>query len=651
MSVMAIDREVYRPTQSLLARSPGYADPENGLFSPAAEDEPAASAQALARPLLQVRNLRVQLASGADVVSDISFSVAAGRITGLVGESGSGKTTIASALLAYVRHGARIVDGRIEVDGTDLLSLPEDTLRGMRGRVVAHVAQDPATTLNPLLRIGTHLHEVLEVHEPALGRRAREARILGVLEEVGLPSEAEFLKRFPHQLSGGQQQRVLLAQAFVLKPRLIVLDEPTTALDVTTQAKVLETIRSLCRQHGVAAVYVSHDLAVVRELVDDVIVLYAGRVAEAAPLQALFARPTHPYTQGLLAAIPDVAERRVLQPIPGQAPAPGTRPQGCAFAPRCPLRQDACGERVPELVRVDASRKAACLRLDAGPAFQVGSIAAARAVAPEDGPVLLEVEQLDAWYGARQVLSGASLQLVQGECVALVGESGSGKTTFARALAGLGDNALGSVRYRGKPLSLKSRERSVSTRHQIQYIFQNPYRALNPRHTVEQTLTAAVRHFFRLDQKRARLRAAEVLSQVSLQPGLLHAYPRELSGGERQRVAIARALVCEPRLLICDEITSALDVSVQATILALLRALQAGGLSILFVTHDLGVVRALADQVVVLRDGRVVERGTVEDVLDRPFAAYTRQLVEHSPSLLDRECRTHVAPRIVRYSI
>lgn len=642
MSAIALSERSSIPAAAPLRESNRAASA--GLDSPFAVAEPD-------RALLEVSGLLVRLGNGADVVSDVSFSVVAGSILGLVGESGSGKTTIASALLAHVRNGARIVGGRIVVDGVDLLSLTESSLRAMRGRVVAHVAQDPAATLNPLMRIGSLMHEVLEVHEPALGRREREQRILAVFDEVGLPAEGEFLKRFPHQLSGGQQQRVLLAQAFVLRPKLIVLDEPTTALDVTTQAKVLATIRTLCRQHGVAAVYVSHDLAVVRELVDEVIVLYAGRVVERAPLETLFSTPAHPYTQGLLAAIPDVAERRPLQPIPGQAPAPGTRPRGCAFAPRCPLHVEDCAQDVPKLARVDAKRQAACLRLDDGPAFSVGVAEIGRRARPAGHAALLDVAGLDAWYGSRQVLFNVSLQLAQGECVAVVGESGSGKTTFARALAGLGDNAHGALSYGGQHLPLKARERPEYMRSQIQYIFQNPYRALNPRHTVGQTLTAVLRHFFDIDAAEARHRAEAVLAQVSLQPGIFDAYPRELSGGERQRVAIARALVCQPKVLICDEITSALDVSVQATILALLRDLQASGLSILFVTHDLGVVRALADQVVVLRSGYVIERGSSEDVLDHPFAAYTRQLVENSPSLLEKQLRVKQQPRLIRYSI
>jgi peptide/nickel transport system ATP-binding protein len=581
----------------------------------------------------------------------VSFTVSAGKIIGLVGESGSGKTTVASALLGYVRHGARIVSGQVWVDGTDILALPQADLRKLRGSVVTHVAQDPATALNPLIRIGAHLHEVLSAHEPVLRKRERERRILDLFAEVGLPAEVGFLRRFPHQLSGGQQQRVLLALAFILRPRLIVLDEPTTALDVTTQAMVLDTIRTLCRQHAVAAVYVSHDLAVVRDLADEVIVLYAGRVVETSPLHTLFAEPAHPYTQGLLAALPDVAVRRTLQPIPGHAPAPGTRPAGCAFAPRCPLRTEQCEGASPSLVAIEGGRYAACFRVGEAPAFFAGTIDSVRHTEAVAQPALLEVRQVNAWYGAQHILCDVSLQLAAGECLAIVGESGSGKTTLARGLAGLGEHVVGDLVYQGLALPLKAREREAGIRRQIQYIFQNPYRALNPRHTVGETLTAAVHHFFHVDAQEARRRATAMLAQVSLQPGILDVYPRELSGGERQRVAIARALVCEPRLLICDEITSALDVSVQAAILALLRTLQQEGLAILFVTHDLGVVRALADQVVVLRNGNIIERGSTDEILDAPFTDYTRQLVQNSPSLLSREHRLpKPTARAIRYS-
>ena len=600
--------------------------------------------------VLTVDKLAVALVNtGDDVVQDVCFQLRQGEILGLVGESGSGKSTVASALLGYARYGAKIIQGHIRVVGHDIRQLNEKALRAIRGKVISYVPQDPATALNPALRIGKQLQEVLQVHEPALALVAREQRIHAVLREVGLPVHTEFLNRFPHQLSGGQQQRVLLALAFVLQPKVIVLDEPTTALDVSTQTLVLNIIRQFCRQHGVAAVYVSHDLAVVKDLVDRVIVLYAGRIVEDAPLVALFEQAHHPYSQGLLAAIPDVAQRRQLAPIKGQAPAPGTRPQGCAFASRCPYRSELCAQVAPALLTVDATitgsqvHRVACyhqqlqgqgdhqdrITVPADDELALQNTAAAG----RQANVLFAASHINAWYGPQQALFDVSLQLEQGQCLALVGESGSGKTTLSRILAGLNDQASGQVLFAGQPLSLNVRQRSELARREIQYVFQNPYRALNPSLTVGQTLTTALRHFFPLSRQQAREQALQVLAKVSLQPKVFDALPRELSGGERQRVALARALVCQPKVLICDEITSALDVSVQASILLLLQQLQAQGLSILFVTHNLGVVRAIADSVVVLRHGQIVEQGDTAQVLDHPIHPYTQQLIAHAPSL------------------
>ena len=582
--------------------------------------------------VLQVRDLRVELPGQIDVLSGVTFSLECGEILGLVGESGSGKTTLANALLAHARRGARIVGGQVEVSGQSLLTLAGEDLRRARGSLIGYVAQDPATALNPALRIGSLLRETLGVHQVELDRTAQQQRIVETLRDVGLPDDAAFLQRFPHQLSGGQQQRVMLALAFVLRPALIVLDEPTTALDVTTQAHILATLRRLCKSLGVAAVYVSHDLAVIKDLVDRVMVMYAGRIVEVAQREVLFHRPAHPYTRGLLAAIPDVAQRRDLLAIPGQAPAPGQRPQGCAFAPRCARRVAACSVVEPQLQDVSSQQRVACL----APHLQVLELVGQSVLAPVTAALeltpLLEIKDLNVAYD-RQVLFDVSLRVAAGECLALVGESGSGKTSLARAIAGLGENAEGEVHYAGGLLSLSARQRDGAQRHQIQYIFQNPYRALNPRQTVYQTLSAPLEHFFGLKGAAARERVDAVLKRVSLPVSVADQYPHSLSGGERQRVAIARALVCEPKLLICDEITSALDVSVQASILALLRRLQGEGLTLLFVTHDLGVVRAIADRVLVLKLGRVVEQGRVDAVLDQPQAAYTRTLLENSPTL------------------
>lgn len=582
--------------------------------------------------VLQVTQLRVELRDQVDVLSGVSFSLDAGEIVGLVGESGSGKTTLATALLAHARRGARIVSGRVEVAGQALLELQGEALRQARGSLIGYVAQDPATALNPALRIGGLLRETLAVHQVRLNRAAQQQRIVETLRDVGLPDDPEFLRRFPHQLSGGQQQRVMLALAFVLRPRLIVLDEPTTALDVTTQAHILATLRRLCKSLGVAAVYVSHDLAVIKDLVDRVMVMYAGRLVEIASREALFSRPAHPYTRGLLAAIPDVAQRRDLLPIPGHAPAPGQRPGGCAFAPRCSRRRAECSAAEPTLRELRAQQQVACVEpyVQGVQLTPQVPLLAIDDVAPR--PALLEINGLNLAYD-RQVLFDVSLRLLPGECLALVGESGSGKTSLARAVAGLGENAEGELLYAGQPLKLAARQRAAGLRHQIQYIFQNPYRALNPRQSVYQTLSAPLQHFFGIKGAPARERVEAVLKRVSLPASVADLYPHSLSGGERQRVAIARALICEPKLLICDEITSALDVSVQASILALLRQLQAQGLTLLFVTHDLGVVRAIADRVLVLKLGRVVEQGRVDEVLDRPQAAYTQTLLENSPTL------------------
>lgn len=585
--------------------------------------------------VLDVAGLRVELSPEIDVIDHIFFRLSPGEILGLVGESGSGKTTLATALLGHARKGARIAAGKILVAGQSILELDAQALRQARGTLVSYVPQDPATSLNPALRLATLLKETLQVHEPNLDKQQQQQWLQDVLRDVGLPDDDAFLKRFPHQLSGGQQQRVLLALAFLLRPRLIVLDEPTTALDVATQAHILDTLRHLCKRHGVAAVYVSHDLAVIKNLVDRVVVMYAGRLVEQSSRDKLFSSPAHPYSKGLLDAIPDVAQRRAINPIPGYAPAPGQRQAGCAFAPRCPSRIDACLSQVPALKSFAAEHQVACFNpLSIGAVGQSTEKVLSAQPNDADAKTLLQVRNLNVSYD-RQVLFDLNLDIKQGECLALVGESGSGKTTFARVLAGLGENISGEIDYDGHPLLFNSRQRPAAVRHQIQYVFQNPYRALNPRHTVGQSLATPLQHFFGIKGKACRERIAEILQRVSLRDSVAAQYPHSLSGGERQRVAIARALICEPRLLICDEVTSALDVSVQASILALLQDLQQQeGLTLLFVTHDLGVVRAIADRVAVLRYGRIEEQGDAGQVLDSPQADYTRSLIEHSPSLV-----------------
>ncbi len=584
-------------------------------------------------PVVQVRDLRVVLTgSGVDVVDQVDFDIEAGAVLGLVGESGSGKTTVGTALLGHARRGARIAAGSVRVGGVDLLALPPERLRTMRGKLVCYVPQDPATALNPALRIGRQLREPLTVHEPELATDQVEERVQRVLAAVRLPGDSAFLRRFPHQLSGGQQQRVCLAMAFAPQPRAIVLDEPTTGLDVTTQAHVLDTVRELCAASGVAALYVTHDLAVVANLADSVLVMYAGRLVERGPAGVVLAAPRHPYTAKLIAAIPDIAERRALASITGSTPAPGARPPGCAFAPRCELATERCRDTTPTLTELTASHAVRCHHSERV------AVAALRpaglALGTPDERALLSAREVRCAYGARQVLHGVSLEVRAGECVAIVGESGSGKTTLARAIAGLTPRQGGVIELAGRPLAQTARSRAAADRQALQYVFQNPYASLNPRKTVAQILTTPARHFFGERAAAARPRILAALDRVALPARVLGRFPDQLSGGERQRVAIARALVCEPRLLVCDEITSALDVSVQAAIVDLLERLRSEqGVSMLFITHNLALVRSIADRVAVLHQGVIVETGATPDLLERPAAPYTKQLIADTPTL------------------
>jgi len=583
---------------------------------------------------LEVENLHVVLAdTDVDIVDEVSFSLTPGQILGLVGESGSGKTTVGLAILGHCRRGVRFAGGAVRIAGEDVLAKSDVELRSMRGRVVSYVPQDPASALNPAVRIETQLSETLAAHEDANGDA--RGRLHEMLAEVLLPQDREFLRRYPHQLSGGQQQRVALAMAFANRPRVIVLDEPTTGLDVTTQAHVLATVRDLCEAHGVAAVYVSHDLAVVANLASRVAVMYAGRVVETGPTQTLFLRAAHPYTRRLIEAIPELSGAHALIGIPGTAPRPGHRPPGCSFAPRCAFMQPTCQLAFPPRETVVVGHEVRCYRHDV---VLQESLAARPVATPpphvraEEG--LVAVRRIQASHGAHQVLFDVELLVRPHECVALVGESGSGKTTLARCIAGLHASYEGEIAFRGAPLAAGSRARTRETRRYIQYVFQSPYSSLNPRKTIEQIIGQPLRLFFDVGGSEARRRMVETLETVQLGASVLDRYPHHLSGGERQRVAIARALVAEPQLLICDEVTSALDVSVQAAIVDLLAELQRElGLGLLFVTHNLALIRTLAQEVAVMSDGRIVERGLVERVLDSPSAEYTRKLLSDTPSL------------------
>jgi peptide/nickel transport system ATP-binding protein len=582
---------------------------------------------------LDVRGLEVRVGpAGPDVVSEVSFTVQAGQVLGLVGESGSGKTTVVLALLGHARRGLRISSGEVQVDGVDLLRLPPAGLRAMRGARVAYVPQDPSAALNPTLRVGTQLREAVRVHPGVVDDP--DGRILEVLGEARLDASPDLLRRYPHQLSGGQQQRVGLAMAFACRPSLIVLDEPTTGLDVSTQRHVLDTIRSLCRAYGVAAVYVSHDLAVVGGLVSDVAVMYSGRIIEIGPTARVFGDPVHPYTRGLLSAVPSPLVAAKLTGIDGHPPRPGRRPAGCSFAPRCGFATENCRSEIPAPVVVDA-RAVRCLRVtQVRAAAATVSAAPSHRAAPAAKAPVLAVRGVSAGYGRTPVLAGVDLDVPAESCVAVVGESGSGKTTLARCIVGLHGGWTGDITFEGAPLAASARDRPKQVLRRVQYIFQNPYTSLNPRKTIGQIVAQPLEQFLGLGYRERSQRAARALADVSLSADFLSRYPDQLSGGERQRVAIARALVVEPDLLVCDEVTSALDVSVQAVIVELLRGLQAERrIAMIFITHNLALVRSIAQSAVVLRSGAVVESGPVERVLEQPADPYTIRLIEDVPKL------------------
>jgi peptide/nickel transport system ATP-binding protein len=575
---------------------------------------------------LEVENLIVRAGkNGPTIVEGLSFTAEPGEILGVVGESGSGKTTLGLAILGYGRDGAVITGGDIRIHGRSMVHSSQNEIRRLRGDAVSYMPQDPGASLNPARHIGTQLTEVLELKEGRRGRRSFARRIAAAMEEVHLPTEAAFLRRYPHELSGGQQQRVLLALAFLRDPSVVVLDEPTTGLDVTTQARVLETVRTMCLHRQTVAIYISHDLDVVSDLASRMLVLYGGQVAEFGATGDLFEHPRHRYTAALLASAPELDRRRPLVGIPGHAPRLADRHAGCAFAPRCSHADDACQVR-PEATAFSSAHVAHCHHpVPDRLAVKVMDAGRARAT-PSTPSSTLTAREVRANYGSVEVLHGVDLKVRRGECVAIVGESGSGKTTLSQCLSGLHPLASGAVAVDGQELAPRARDRTAVERQAIQYVFQNPYGALNPRKTVRALLEQPTKAFGLSNDSEGWL------ERVRLGRHVLSRRPRQLSGGERQRVAIARALMTDPDFLICDEITSALDFSIQASVINLLQSLQEEtGIGIVFVTHNLPLVASLADRVVVMQHGEVVEEGATDEVLDTPTTAYTKQLLSAVP--------------------
>jgi peptide/nickel transport system ATP-binding protein len=601
---------------------------------------------------LVVRDLRTAIdAAGGTVraVDGVDFELRPAECFALVGESGSGKSITALSLMRLLPEAGRIASGQVELTGTDVLALPEAAMRAVRGRRMAMIFQEPATALNPVLTVGRQITEVIERHT-GVGRAAANARALELLRSVGIPDAERRLGEYPFQLSGGLKQRVMIAGALAVEPEVLIADEPTTALDVTIQAQILELLRKLQKERGMALLLITHDLGVVASMADRVAVMYAGQIVEIAEREPFFRAPQHPYSQKLFAALPSPRQRSgELAVIGGQVPRLDRAFNACRFNDRCELVFDRCRTEAPRLLEALPDHFARCHLREKVPAIERRPADIALqppAAKAEPAPVLVEAKDLKVHFPIRKgvfkrtvgyvrAVDGVSLQLHEGRTLALVGESGSGKTTAGKAILQLIRPTSGSVRYQEEELAGLSRAQMRPRRRAMQIVFQDPYASLNPRLRVAEILLEGMRSLGvgRDDEERLE-RLAGLLREVGLPAEALGRYPHEFSGGQRQRIAIARALAVEPRLIVCDEPTSALDVSVQAQILNLLRSLQRRhAIAYLFITHNIAVVDFLAHEVAVMYQGKIVERGDVDQVLRAPQHPYTRQLLAAVPTV------------------
>jgi peptide/nickel transport system ATP-binding protein len=603
-------------------------------------------------PVLSIKNLHLSYGSGPErvrAVRGVSFDIRPGEVLGVVGESGCGKSTVAFAAMGYVAPGGRITDGEILYQGKNIATMKSAELQRLRGNEIAMIFQNPLTSLNPSMTVGDQITEVLMHHTGMRDSEARQ-RTIELFESVHLPSPEDVIHRYPHQLSGGQQQRVVIAMGMACDPALLIMDEPTTGLDVTTEATILDLVAELKDKTDAAILYITHNLGVIARVADRVVVMYSGEVAEEASVQELFDSPKHPYTTGLMGAVPDVTRAEIaLRPIPGQLPRPGTYEQGCPFAPRCSYAQEICTEEHPPLDPVGEgdSHYARCFFSEevSLEREEARELAEARSVV-EGGNAVLEIKDLRKYYEQSlgilpwsskkrvvKAVDGVSFQIGEQETLALVGESGCGKTTLSSAIVGLLDDVDGEMYLNETLLEPKIKNRTKDQRQELQIVFQNPDSSLNPAHTIYEIISRPLR-LFRGEEVKGRVQevVTEILESVNLHESYLWRYPSQLSGGEKQRVGIARALAANPKVIICDEPVSALDVSVQATVLNLLRRLQRDhGYSYLFISHDLSVVRYLSHRVVVMYLGHVMEIGPTDDVFEPPYHPYTEALTSAIP--------------------
>ncbi|MEO3811779.1 ABC transporter ATP-binding protein [Sphaerisporangium sp. B11E5] len=621
----------------------------------AGHPEPCAEGAA---PVLEVSDLSVRF-GGVTVVRGLGFTLQAGEVLGVVGESGAGKSAAALAVMGLLPRQAR-VSGSVRLHGTELVGVPDKHLAAFRGRAISMVFQDPLSALTPVYRVGDQIAEAVRVHQP-VSRRAAAERAVELLDLVGIPDPRRRARAFPHEFSGGMRQRAVIAMAIANDPDVIICDEPTTALDVTIQAQVIELLKRARAETGAAIVLISHDLGVVAGLADRVLVMYAGRAVEVGPAREVYERPRMPYTIGLLGSVPrvDAGRELPLTPIEGGPPSPAALPPGCPFEPRCPARVPGCRDAEPPLRELAPRHRAACVRAgDLSPAELTPGRGAACAGAgepsssssvPDAGsrapravrPVVLKVEGLVKHHplvrgtvlrrrtGTVHAVDGVGFDIREGETLGLVGESGCGKTTTLMQILELTAPQEGRVTVFGRDAATLTPRERMSVRARMQVVFQDPLASLDPRMTVHDIVAEPLVTHGRGD---VAGRVRRLLRLVGLDPADAARYPRHFSGGQRQRVAIARALALEPRLVVLDEPVSALDVSVRAGVINLLESLRDRlGLSYLFVAHDLAVVRHIADRVAVMYMGRIAEIGPVEHVYGAPAHPYTEALLSAVP--------------------
>ncbi len=625
-------------------------------------DQPIAAtivAGAEVRPwLLEIEDLHVHFVTTRGVVravEGISYKVKPGEIVALVGESGCGKSVSSLAVMRLLAKPAgRVVHGRILFEGRDLLQLSDDEMRKVRGRDISMIFQEPMTSLNPVFTIGFQIMEPLLIHMAMDLQQARK-RATELLQMVGIPDAERRLEQYPHQFSGGMRQRVMIAIGLACNPKLIIADEPTTALDVTIQAQILSLMRDLSRDLGIALVVITHNLGVVARYADRVNVMYAARMAEQGSAEDVFRQPLHPYTAGLLRSVPRLDQPRGarLETIEGAPPNLLSPPPGCRFAPRCAARQDACVQTLPALELATAHRYSACLRARemvhkgaTGMGLQEAATASTVVKAVDRATALVQVVNLQTFFdvstgfkamrGKRAIVRAVddlSFEIFRGETVGLVGESGCGKTTVGRTLLRLEEATGGRMLFEGADVTRLGGEKLQRYRRKIQVIFQDPYSSLNPRMTIGQIIAEPML-VYKLQPSRAaaHARVHELLTQVGLFEYMFERYPHELSGGQRQRVGIARALAMEPSFIVCDEPVSALDVSIQAQIINLLEDLQKKfNLTYLFIAHDLAVVRHISDRVIVMYLGKIMEIADRDTLYADPLHPYTQALLDAVP--------------------